>query len=326
MIDYEKVLEGIEDPLFVISSSKEILYENSAAKELKSAIGSENFKKIVEKTFLPQVFEQNIFVKGIFVEIEEYKFMIDVFPYQNEGLTVLIRDITRFLELEELSKKEGFIFTLTKLLADIFHDLKGPIGGIKGAAQLLKEDPEDTELIEDIMYEVKRMESIISEITFITKPTKLNKTLTNIHELIDRVIKTFKNTYPEITFVRDYDPSIPEVPVDREYMQKVLVNIIKNGIEAINSKGTISISTGISWDRIYSPKGKKFFIRIKDSGKGVPKDMLDKLFLPFNSTKKSGMGVGLSSSYKIVKEHGGVLRYIGNATFEILLPIEDGEK
>ncbi len=318
----KKILEGIEDPLFVMSSNKEVIYENPAAKELKSSIGIENFKKIVDKAYNPQVYEKGIFIKGIFLELPDYKFLIDVFPYQNEGLTVLVRDITRFIELEEFSKKEGFIVTITKLLADIFHDLKGPLGGIKGAVQLLKEDPEDTELIDDIMYEVKRLENLISEITFITKPTHLNKRKTNVHELLDKALKTLKNTYPDVTFVRKYDPSIPEISIDKDYLMRVFINIIKNGIEATDGKGTITISTGISWDRVYSPKGKKIFIRIKDSGKGIPEEMLDKLFLPFNSTKKNGMGIGLSSAYKIVKDHGGILRYIGDATFEILLPID----
>ena len=321
----EKILEGIEDPLFVISSQKDIIYENSASKELRTSIGKKNFQKIIDKAFHPEVYEKNIFIKGIFLELPEYKFLIDVFPYQNEGLTVIVRDITRFIELEDLSKKEGFIVTITKLLADIFHDLKGPIGGIKGAVQLLKEDPQDTELLDDIMYEVKRLENLISEITFITKPANLNKRRTNIHELLDKAIKSLKNAYPKVSFVRKYDPSIPEILVDKDYIMRVFINIIKNGIEATEGKGTITISTGISWDRVYSPRGKKIFIRIKDSGKGVPEDMLDKLFLPFNSTKKSGMGIGLSSAYKIVKDHNGILRYIGDATFEILLPI-DGAK
>jgi len=106
-------------------------------------------------------------------------------------------------------------------------------------------------------------------------------------------------------------------------MLRVLINIIRNGIEAVEGKGKITVYTGISWDKVYSPKGNKIFIRIKDSGKGVPEEIIDKLFVPFTSTKKGGMGIGLSSSYKIVKEHGGVLRYIGDATFEILLPYKE---
>lgn len=95
--------------------------------------------------------------------------MIDAFPYGDDGVTLLIRDITRFIELEEKNKKEGWIVTISRLISNIFHDMKGPIGGIKGSAQLLKEDPSDQELIEDILYEVKRLESMINDVTLITK-------------------------------------------------------------------------------------------------------------------------------------------------------------
>jgi len=301
-----------------------VIYTNQAAKQLKAIIGKESFKILLEKSLNVKHLNRDFTVKGIFVEIDGYKFLVDAFPFE-DGITLLIRDITRFVELEEISKKEGLIFTITKLLSSIFHDMKGPIGGIKGALQLLKEDPEDKELIEDIIHEVKRLENIISEITFITKPLKLQKTKTNIHEVLEMAIKSLKNVYPEVEFIRNYDPSLPDVCIDRDYMLRVFINIIRNGIEATEGKGSINISTGISWDKIYSPKGNKIFIRIKDSGKGVPEDLVDKLFLPFTSTKKGGMGIGLSSSYKVVKEHNGVIRYIGDATFEILLPIK-GEK
>ncbi len=323
---YEKILEGIEDSLLLVSKEKKLLYANQAAKQLKTLIGKENFQKLIDETFSIKHIKAGISVKGIFVEVEDFKFLIDAFPFENGGIILLIRDITRFLELEELSKKEGVILTITKLLSSIFHDMKGPVGGIKGAIQLLKEDPEDRELIDDVLYEVQRLENMISEITFITKPLKLYKVSVNIHEIIEKAVKSLKNIYPDVEFRFLYDPSIPDIYVDKEYMLRVFINIIRNGIEAINGKGWIEISTGISWDKIHSPKGNKIFIRIKDSGKGVPEDMIDKLFLPFSSKKKNGMGIGLSSSYKIVKEHGGILRYIGNATFEILLPIKKGEK
>ncbi len=324
MEECEKILESIEEPVVALSKDLSVIYTNQAAKQLKAIIGKESFKILLEKSLNVKHLNRDFTVKGIFVEIDGYKFLVDAFPFE-DGITLLIRDITRFVELEEISKKEGLIFTITKLLSSIFHDMKGPIGGIKGALQLLKEDPEDKELIEDIIHEVKRLENIISEITFITKPLKLQKTKTNIHEVLEMAIKSLKNVYPEVEFIRNYDPSLPDVCIDRDYMLRVFINIIRNGIEATEGKGSINISTGISWDKIYSPKGNKIFIRIKDSGKGVPEDLVDKLFLPFTSTKKGGMGIGLSSSYKVVKEHNGVIRYIGDATFEILLPIK-GEK
>ncbi|WP_457624976.1 two-component system sensor histidine kinase NtrB [Persephonella sp.] len=326
MEKFEKILESIDDPIVVISKNGDILYINQAGYTLKSQLGNRGFSELINSPLNLDFIKKGMSVKGIFKEINKSRFLIDAFPYE-EGITLLIRDITRFIELEELSKKEGLIITVSKLLSSIFHDMKGPVGGIKGAAQLLKEDIQDKDLIDDILYETRRIENMINEITLIAKPVQLSKKKINIHKVIDDAIKTLARQFPEVQFERLYDPSLPDLYIDPDYMYRVFVNIIKNGIEAVQSKGKIRVSTGISWDKIYSPKGNKVFIRIKDSGKGVPEDMLDKLFIPFVSTKKKGMGIGLSSSYKIVKEHGGVLRYIGDATFEILLPIpERGEK
>lgn len=323
MEKFEKILESIEDPVVVVSEERQIIYMNQAGYILKSQLGNKQFYELINYPFSFEFTKKGMSVKGIFKEIKESRFLIDAFPYEKTGLTLLIRDITRFIELEELSKKEGLIITVSKLLSSVFHDMKGPVGGIKGAAQLLKEDIQDKELIDDILYETSRIEKMINEITLLTKPVELSKTYVNIHKILDDAIKTVEKQNPEVIFERIYDPSLPDLFIDPDYMNRVFVNIIRNGVEAIGGKGKITIQTGISWDKIYSPKGNKIFIRIKDSGRGVPEEFVDKLFVPFVSTKKKGMGIGLSSSYKIVKKHNGVLRYIGNATFEILLPIPE---
>jgi len=323
MDNYEKIIESIEDPVVVVSKEGDVIYMNQAGYILKSQLGNTEFHKLITYPLDLDFIKKGMSVKGIFKEIKNHRFLIDAFPFERNGLTLLIRDITRFIELEELSKKEGIIITISKLLSAIFHDMKGPVGGIKGAAQLLKEDIQDKELVDDILYETKRLENLINEITMVAKPIQLSKKEVNIHKVIDEAIKTLEKQFPEVEIERIYDPSLPDLKIDPDYMHRVLVNIIRNGIEAVENKGKIKISTGISWDSIYSPKGNKIYIQIKDSGKGVPEEIVDKLFIPFVSTKKKGMGIGLSSSYKIVKEHGGVFRYIGGATFEILLPIPE---
>ncbi|NPA57963.1 MAG: histidine kinase [Aquificae bacterium] len=320
---YEKIIESIEDPVVVVSKEGDIIYMNQSGYILKSQLGKRHFHQLITYPFSLEFIKKGMSVKGIFKEADGRRFLIDAFPFEKEGLTLLIRDITRFIELEELSKKEGIIITISKLLSAIFHDMKGPVGGIKGAAQLLKEDIQDKELVDDILYETGRLENLINEITMVAKPIKLSKKPVNIHKVIDGAVKTLEKQFPQVQVERLYDPSLPELYIDPDYMHRVLVNIIRNGMEAVEGKGKVKISTGISWDTVYSPKGNKIFIRIKDSGKGVPEDMIDRLFIPFVSTKKKGMGIGLSSSYKIVKEHGGILRYIGDATFEILLPVPE---
>ncbi|RMA92502.1 two-component system sensor histidine kinase NtrB [Hydrogenothermus marinus] len=324
MVDYKDILESIEFPVVVISKDKKIHYINSSAKELKIFLGFPKFFELITYPLSLKLVKEGFSVKGILKEINNSKYMLDISTISGTDLkTILIKDVTRFLELEEKIKREGSIVTVSKLLYEIFHEMKGPVGGIKAFAQLLKEDPLDKELIDDILEQTDRLENIINEITFLSKDLILNKKPINIHQIIRKTVNLFRKQYKDIEFKEIFDPSLPNIAVDKELLVRVLTNIIRNAIEAINFKGWVEIRTGISWDKVYSPKGDKISIQIKDSGKGVPKELEDKLFYPLISTKKNGMGLGLSISYKIIKQHNGILKYIGNSTFEILLPIKD---
>jgi nitrogen-specific signal transduction histidine kinase len=321
-----EILENIEFPIIVLDKDKNIKYLNVAAKELKVLLDSQKFLQLITYPLSLPIVKNGYSVKGIIKEIDKSKYLMDVFFIPGKQLyIILIRDITRFAELEERMKKEGSVFTVNHILSEIFHEMKGPVGGIKACAQLLKEQPDDEELIDDILSETKRLENLINEITFLSKEVPLKKEIKNIHKIIRQTLKLFKTQHKNVKFSEKFDPSLPDIPVDEELFKRVLINLIRNSIEAINENGFIEIETGISWDKIYSPLGDKIYIKIKDSGEGIPDEIKDKLFYPLTSTKKNGMGLGLSISYKIIKDHKGIIRYIGNSTFEILLPIK-GEK
>ncbi len=159
---YEKIIESIDDPIVVVSFTGDILYMNQAGYILKSQLGQRDFQNLITHPLNLEFIKKGMSVKGIFKEVKNNRFLIDAFPFEKSGITLLIRDITRFIELEEMAKKEGLIVTISKLLSAIFHDMKGPVGGIKGAAQLLKEDIQDKELVDDILYETKRLENLIN--------------------------------------------------------------------------------------------------------------------------------------------------------------------
>ncbi len=316
-----EILESILEPITVLDFSGKILYSNQEFENYRSILGR-RLNKLLSDTINLKYVKESIPVKNLYKEIDEYKFLIDIFPYENDKVILLLRDITRFYKLEEESKREGTLYAFSKILSELFHDMKGPITGIKAAAQYLKDNPRETELLDEILHEIKRIEEFINQIAYLNKPEKLNLSKENIHKLIDSVIAKFSKIYPQVEFVRTYDPSLPDIKIDKNQMLNVIENLIKNAIEAINFEGKVEVETGISFDEIYSPKRNKISIKIKDSGQGIPKEMLDKLFIPFYTTKEFGTGVGLARSYKIVKQHKGILRCIGNSTFEIILPIE----
>jgi two-component system nitrogen regulation sensor histidine kinase GlnL len=317
----KEILESILEPITVLDYSGKILYSNQEFENYRSILGR-RLNKLLSDIINLKYLKEGIPIKNLYKEINEYKFLIDIFPYENDKVILLLRDITRFYKLEEESKREGTLYAFSKMLSELFHDMKGPITGIKAAAQYLKDNPRETKLLDDILYEIKRIEEFINQIAYLNKPEKLSLSRENIHKLIDNVIAKFNKVYLQVEFVRKYDPSLPEIKIDKNQILNVIENLIKNALEAINFEGKVEVETAVSFDEIYSPKRNKISIKIKDSGSGIPKDMLDKLFIPFYTTKEFGTGAGLARSYKIVKQHKGILRYIGNSTFEIILPIE----
>lgn len=319
-LNCEELLEGITEPVVVLSKDGDIIYENQEAESLKSIIGISDFLEILKYTINLKYVKDGLSVKGIDKRLKDRQFQIDCYNYRDK-LLLLIRDITRISKLEEESKREGTITSFSKLLAELFHDLKGPIAGLKAAAQYIKENPSEVDLIEDMLSDVERIERFFKDVMDLTKPLNLSLKKENIHRVIEKVLNRIIIIYPGLNVVRNYDPSIPDILFDPEYIQRVIENIVQNGVEEIDGKGTIWIETGVSSDHIYSPKMDKVYIKIKDSGRGVPEEIEDKIFLPFFSTKPSGTGIGLANAYNIVKSHNGILRYIKNSTFEILLPI-----
>jgi Signal transduction histidine kinase, nitrogen specific len=169
----KEILESILEPITVLDYSGRILYSNQEFENYRSILGRKLNKLLSDIINLKYV-KEGIPVKNLYKEIDGYKFLIDIFPYENDKVILLLRDITRFYNLEEESKREGTLYAFSKMFSELFHDMKGSITGIKAAVQYLKDNPEDKELLDDILYEIKRIEEFINQIAYLNKPEKLN--------------------------------------------------------------------------------------------------------------------------------------------------------
>lgn len=317
--DCTDILDSITEPIIFISQKGKILYKNQEAENLQLYVGVDNLSMLIEDVINSKYIKDGINVKGLYKQVKNNHFQIDCYNYK-DYLILFIKDITRLMKLDEEADREGKVTSFSKLLAELFHDLKGPIAGLKAAAQYLKENPSEIDLIDDMLLDINRIENYLKDVTNLTKPLNLSLRIENIHRVLDSIVNRFKSIYPNLNIIRNYDPSIPDAQIDVDYFQFVISNILQNAVDEVKEKGTIWIETGISSDPVYSPKRDKVYIRIKDSGNGVPDEIVDKIFLPFFSTKPTGTGIGLANAFKIIKQHNGVLRYIKDSTFEILLP------
>jgi two-component system nitrogen regulation sensor histidine kinase GlnL len=207
----------------------------------------------------------------------------------------------------------------------IAHEIKNPLGGIKGAAQLLKKEinEEQKEYTDIIIEEADRLKNYIDKMH---GPKDLPSfKSTNIHLIIDKVLKILG--IKSSNYKKNYDPSIPLLYLDQDMIIQSLLNIIKNASEAITENGLIEIKTRV--DRSFTINSIRHklvaIISIIDDGVGVNKEIASKLFLPLITNKKKGNGLGLSISQRLISINKGIITFEeenSKTTFKIILPIE----
>lgn len=222
--------------------------------------------------------------------------------------------------------------SLVYLLGSISHEIKNPLGGIKGAAQLLRlhtPDRSAREYTDLIIRETDRLNAILQDYLTICRKPSFHPV--NIHEIVEKALTILDVPIRKagISLKRLYDPSLPQVRGDELKLLQVFLNIIKNAMESMARGGTIDISTSPSQE-LFGDHGKTkrmAHITIADTGKGMTDTELEKIFLPFFTRKKGGTGIGLSLSKKIISDHGGLIRVQSmkgkGTSFSLYLPFRD---
>jgi two-component system nitrogen regulation sensor histidine kinase GlnL len=225
-------------------------------------------------------------------------------------------------ENASIAGREDFSFdSVIFLLGSIAHEIKNPLGGIKGAAQLLRKKILDSkpqmpaagdadEYLSLIVRETDRLDTVLQNYLTMGRKPALQKL--NIHEVIEKAISIMHLSLENanISLERFYDPSLPKVVGDGSKLLQVFLNIVKNGIEAMPRGGILSVMTKPSVEHVVQNGRVKRWavVSIGDTGKGIPKGDIQKIFLPFYTKKKKGTGLGLALSKKIIKDHNGLIR------------------
>ncbi len=218
------------------------------------------------------------------------------------------------------------------MAAMLAHEIRNPLAGISGAAQLLSsglgaEDRELTEVIED---EAKRIGELVNRVEAFGEMGPVAMEPVNIHDILDRAKRAAAAGFAAHMRFKDvFDPSIPPTAGSAEQLMQVLVNLLKNAAEAAPEGGVITLKTAFRPGVKLSLPGKRqqslpIEISIKDNGPGIAQSILNDVFEPFVSTKASGTGLGLSLVSKIIADHGGVVDCksdAGGTEFRLLLPV-----
>ena len=249
--------------------------------------------------------------------------------YLNDRIDGAILSISENINITDREDYDYEFDSAVYLLGTIAHEIKNPLGGIKGAAQLLRSISEDagiSEYINLIIRETDRLNAILQDYLTICKTPSLHPV--NIHEVLEKSLAILNIPLSEsgITLKRFYDPSLPQIQGDEAKLLQVFLNIMKNAAESMNKGGRLEIKTSPSRESFVDRGKIKRWVQIsiKDTGKGIPEKDLKKIFLPFYTKKKSGTGIGLAVSKKIIKDHGGFITVESQAdkgtAFHIYLP------
>ncbi|MEM8844161.1 MAG: nitrogen regulation protein NR(II) [Pseudomonadota bacterium] len=217
------------------------------------------------------------------------------------------------------------------MLRGMAHEIKNPLGGLRGAAQLLESELEDEELTEYTGIIIKEADRLHNLVDRMLGPNMVpKKSLQNIHEVLHYVYNLVTVEENEnVTFGIDYDPSIPEINFDRDLLVQAVLNITNNALKAIDNNGQLTFKSRVH--RNYTIDGSLHklvaCISIIDNGSGVSEDIATKIFFPMVSGESDGTGLGLAISQMLINQHGGLIEFDsvpGRTEFRVLLPIENG--
>lgn len=272
--------------------------------------------------------------------------LIDVYaaPFAEspDQVMVLLQERTMAQMIERQLTHRAAARSVSGLASMLAHEIKNPLSGIRGAAQLLHPDlgEEERTLTQLICDETDRICNLVDRMEIFGDDLPLDKEPVNIHALLDHVQKIATSGFASgIEFEEQYDPSLPLVLGNRDKLIQALLNLVKNAAEAIGPDrrdGRITLKTGFRPGVRFSLPGTKkrislpLMVAIQDNGPGIPPDALAHIFDPFVTTKASGSGLGLALVAKILRDHGGVIECEsepGRTVLRILLPMyRDAEK
>jgi two-component system, NtrC family, nitrogen regulation sensor histidine kinase GlnL len=216
-----------------------------------------------------------------------------------------------------------------ELIRNLAHEIKNPLGGIRGAAQLLELDlatPALRDYTQVIIKEADRLQSLVDRLLAPHRHTKSISDV-NIHEVCERVRSVVLAEYPtDVYFVRDYDASLPEFRGDKEQLIQTLLNLVRNACEAFKGKGTIRLKTRVARQVTILKERYRLALdlHVIDDGPGIPDDIKDRIFFPLVSGRDGGSGLGLSIAQTFVQQHNGSIECKSSADgtdFRILLPL-----
>ena len=348
-------LSNIRHAVILVGADGRVIFANSDAEVFffmsSATLGRSKLQDLVPfgsplLALVEQVRETMSPVNEYRVDISSPRFgndlVVDLYvspcPEAEGVVSVMFQERSMADKMDRQMIHRGAARSVTGLASMLAHEIKNPLSGIRGAAQLLETDASDSdrELTRLITDETDRIVSLVDRMEVFSDERPIARQPVNIHVVLDHVKSIARNGFAShIKFSEDYDPSLPPVHANRDQLVQVFLNLVKNAAEAIGEgePGEITLTTAFRPGIRLSVPGIRDRVSlplefcVHDTGGGVPADLLPLLFDPFITTKQNGSGLGLALVAKIVRDHGGVVECDSQprrTTFRVMLPAYKG--
>lgn len=343
---HNKILDHINEAILLFDSELRLRYINPAGEILftdseKHLLGSPIQKLF--KTSQTLVFDDLIQRLKKFEPLVDRELILDrlnnsvtvnlsATPLQENGTftetLIELQPVDRHLRISREEQLLAQQNTSRMLVRGLAHEIKNPLGGLRGAAQLLDlelSDPELKEYTKIIIAESDRLQDLMDKMLGPNKPA--HKSSLNIHEVLERVRQLVAvESNSQIVLSTDYDPSIPELMADKNQLIQALLNIVRNAVQALGDQGSIIIRTRIKRHMTISRKRHKLVVKIDiiDNGPGIAPELMERIFYPMITGRAEGTGLGLSIAQSLINQHNGLIECTsepGHTVFSIFIPI-----
>ncbi len=342
----QRILDGMSGSVLLFDPALRLKYVNPAAETLFSI----SARHLLEQPFASLLQDEDDLEAELIKALEngqtftrhevalhlgqEQDVMVDftamplLDPGQAPAILVEMHPVDRLLRISREESQQAQQQATRKILRGLAHEIKNPLGGLRGAAQLLERqlDSEDLkEYTRVIIEEADRLEKLVNQILGPNRLPRLQST--NIHHVLERVRSLIRAERDDrLVIKRDYDPSIPELNADPDQLIQAVLNIVRNAADAVQGAGTITLRSRVNRKFTIHKQRHDLVARIDivDTGPGIDPEMLDKIFFPMVTGRADGTGLGLSIAQTMIQQHDGMIEVRstpGNTVFSIYLPL-----